>query len=796
MMRSAISVVSRAALAVVLAVGLAPAVAFAMPSDEDSGASVAEQYAEQARAASARTEAQGFSDGRMALDAYDYVDGDGPIEALADMPAAFDLRDRGVVAPVKSQSPWGTCWGFAAIAAAETSILSELGTTYAETPIDLSELQLAWFAFEPLPLDDESGQGGEGTVAIVDDEAMRLDVGGKSFTATSIFSSGIGPVSEEAISYRNAEGTTEVDELGIAHYSKEGDWSVDDDLRFAQAIELEGSNVLPCPASWVWDDDAMTSTYVYNEAGTAAIKSELLAGRAVQIGFAADASRPGQLIDPTYHYINVDTWAHYCYEFVWPNHAVTIVGWDDDYPKENFIEGHEPPADGAWIVKNSWGAESEEFPNCGEWGVDGTGYFYLSYYDQSLQEPETLDFFTDTYGSDREYYIANQYDYMSGGNLAKAERVDETAMANVFAAGEDQIVRTVAVQTGVPNTTVEAEVYLLDADAEGPTDGMLAATASDTFPYGGFHRIELADAVPVAEGQAFSVVVTEINPAGEYEVLNANGLSKVGSAYLIEIGAAKYYSVGVVNEGESYLFEDGEWTDLADVIDQMRIDDPSTIEYDYDNFPIKAYADPVDTGFADVSDADWYAEAVAYVAESGIMTGYGDAGYFGPLDTMRREDVAVMLFRYLAPDEYAATADPSAYGAVADEAGFPDVDDGRYYTPAVNWLVEHGIMEGYTGSTDAGSFGVGNPVTREEFAAIVYRALVEPLEALAADEGEGGGGSGFADAGDVSSWAEDAMAWCIERGVVEGEGDMLFPQRALLRCEAATMMMRVDMLEL
>ena len=230
---------ARGALAAVLAVGLAPVVAFGAEGAGASDQSVADQYAEQARAASERMAAQGFSDGRMALDAYRYVEGDDNVALLSGAPESFDLRDRGVVTPVKNQSPWGTCWGFAAIAAAETSILSELVTTYAETPIDLSELQLAWFAFEPLPLDDESGQGGEGTVALADDPAMRLDVGGKSFTATSIFSSGIGPVSESAIPYRNAEGTTEVNELGITQYSKEDDWSVDDELRFAQMIELD-----------------------------------------------------------------------------------------------------------------------------------------------------------------------------------------------------------------------------------------------------------------------------------------------------------------------------------------------------------------------------------------------------------------------------------------------------------------------------------------------------------------------------------------------------------------------------
>ena len=56
---------------------------------------------------------------------------------------------------------------------------------------------------------------------------------------------------------------------------------------------------------------------------------------------------------------------------LWANHAVTIVGWDDNYSKDNFLIT--PPGDGAWIVKNSW---------VSEWGDNG--YMYVSYYDGSL----------------------------------------------------------------------------------------------------------------------------------------------------------------------------------------------------------------------------------------------------------------------------------------------------------------------------------------------------------------------------------------------------------------------------
>ena len=70
-------------------------------------------------------------------------------------------------------------------------------------------------------------------------------------------------------------------------------------------------------------------------------------------------------------YYNPDTYAQYVDKPIDPNHAVSIVGWDDNFPKEKFAITH--PGDGAWIVKNSWGPG---------WGDNG--FLYVSYYDQTL----------------------------------------------------------------------------------------------------------------------------------------------------------------------------------------------------------------------------------------------------------------------------------------------------------------------------------------------------------------------------------------------------------------------------
>ena len=247
----------------------------------------------------------------------------------------------------------GTCWSFSAISASEVSLLSDLGTTYSTFPLDLSELHLAWYSYTPLLQDDDSGQGGEGIVSLAGgaNGTNRLNSGGEMLYATSLFSSGIGPVTEEFAPYQNSAGTAD----------KSGDWSLDenDTPRFMQFVEFEESNLLPTPyneKTRTYDDSPETFAAYLD-----AFKSELKAGRAISVGFYADTSMPGQL--ETTVYINTDTWAHYTYEDgLISNHGVTIVGYDDEYPKENFSKGLEgeaaamrtPAGDGAWIAKNSW----------------------------------------------------------------------------------------------------------------------------------------------------------------------------------------------------------------------------------------------------------------------------------------------------------------------------------------------------------------------------------------------------------------------------------------------------------
>ena len=109
------------------------------------------------------------------------------------------------------------------------------------------------------------------------------------------------------------------------------------------------------------------------------------------------------------------------------------------------------------------------------------------------------------------------------------------------------------------------------------------------------------------------------------------------------------------------------------------------------------------------------------------------------------------------------------------------VEAGSWYEAAVNWASENGIVNGYS----AEKFGPNDPITREQLAAILYRyktgVASSELQAI----------SSFSDAGDISDWAADAMAWCVAEGIINGVTETtLEPQGRATRAQVATMLMR------
>lgn len=515
-----------------------------------------------------------------------------------EIPASFDLRnvdtdgdgigDRCYVTPVRFQNPFASCWAFAAIAAAETSLL---GSVHADDPdawktLNLSEKQLAYFSHMLLN-DPSSPQNGEGQTAT--DSTKMFDVygGGSTTMAVKAFAQGIGPSDEhpdlpgigEFFEYHGKERITVQDYMDGRfekyHYSDEDDWNIPDEFRFHQDYVLADSHLLPSPAQVSGFDE-----YEYNEDGTTAIKQQLLQKRGVMISMLADASTPTSMA--TRKYIS-DNWAHYTWDFGSSNHSVTIIGWDDHYPKENFLADHQPPADGAWLVKNSWGSAEEAFPSYGggNWGIENeegkhTGYFWISYYDHSINEPIALELKAVTVPES-----VDQHDYFLPVAPKSESYIQPTSMANVFKADHSKTIHAISCMTMSANTSVHYQIYLLQDAFQTPEDGLMVAEGDTSFVDAGFHRIPISK-ILVQKDQYFSVVVTMLNQEGTYDVNQSN-------TYLDDST-----QVVVVNERESYLRQNEQWQDYKTASNtQANESEPSEMDYEirYDNFPIKVYSD-------------------------------------------------------------------------------------------------------------------------------------------------------------------------------------------------------------
>ena len=176
------------------------------------------------------------------------------------------------------------------------------------------------------------------------------------------------------------------------------------------------------------------------------------------------------------------------------------------------------------------------------------------------------------------------------------------------------------------------------------------------------------------------------------------------------------------------------------------------------------------TGFNDVADKDWFADAVKYVADKGMMNGTSKTT-FGPNDSTTRGMIVTVLYRL--------ENEPSAAAA-----SFTDVVSGQYYTDAVAWANANGIVTGYGN----GKFGPNDVVTREQFAAILYRYA--QYKKYDVSVGEDTNILSYADAQSVSAYAIPAMQWAGGAGIVNGSNGKLNPQNNATRAEVATMLMR------
>ncbi len=174
--------------------------------------------------------------------------------------------------------------------------------------------------------------------------------------------------------------------------------------------------------------------------------------------------------------------------------------------------------------------------------------------------------------------------------------------------------------------------------------------------------------------------------------------------------------------------------------------------------------------FTDVNEGDWFHDAVRYVYDNGLMDGVGD-GQFAPNATTTRAQLVTILYRL--------AGEPDVSGDVA----FTDVADGLWYTNAVTWAAQNGIVNGISET----EFSPSGDLTREQLATILYRYA----EGMGYDVSASADLSGFPDAGDIQDYATEALSWAVAEGLLQGfEDDSLQPQSTATRAQIATILMR------
>lgn len=413
---------------------------------------------------------------------------DASFNAGEELPASYKTA---LLPALKNQSPHGTCWAFCLIGLTEINLMKK---GEIESP-DLSELHLAYFtknsAVDPL--------GGTEGDFIVTDNGSVLSQGGVLEQGLATLEKWQGAADEETVKYGRDDEMIATIGLpeGIAY----------DDAAHVQSYYIEQVDLSKFRST---KDISML----------APVKKLIMDQGAVGIIFGALNGYVATTSASTY---SEKYNSFYNPEYLTRNHAVVVVGWDDNFPKEHFSTT--APGDGAFLVKNSWTTEDSASHD------SFSGYFWMSYYESSLYD---RFYAVDAEAADN---YDNNYQYDSYGLSTSSAK----AGANVFTAhAQDgvngEILEAVSFYALVANADYTINIY---TDIEGSfTDGnkTLRETITGKTSYGGYNTVVLDTPILLAPGEKFAVAV-EMNTYGimtEYCGLNSSSMtttSKPGQSY-------------------------------------------------------------------------------------------------------------------------------------------------------------------------------------------------------------------------------------------------------------------------
>ena len=402
---------------------------------------------------------------------------------------------------IRNQSPYGTCWGFAPTSLAELSVLNNDGTL-----LDLSELHSVYFAYHYT-----SADGKDGVKYLPTAGYNYLSMGGDSSFIYHAYANWVGVADEKTAPYSGAAATLE---SGLSN-----------DIAMNDSAHLR-------------------NFYIVNKADRKYIKQLIKEYGGVGMSYYDDNQYYDYSTNSYYSTVSDNT-----------NHAISVVGWDDDKVTNSSNKG-------AWLVRNSWG--SDEYSHF--------GYFWMSYDEPSIYDRVyALDCVSDTGSSDDDFYDHNyQYDLSAYSQYGWIGNGTSSTIANIFTATGTQLLKAVGVETQNPNINYTVNIYTDIANSSNPESGTLVRTQTGSFTYQGFHTIKMDNPLTLTKGETFSVVIKLESMDG-----------KSGAYYVMESkynlgNAASWYCGG--EKGQSFYYNYG-WRDMVESMGG--------------NVRIKAYTDDV-----------------------------------------------------------------------------------------------------------------------------------------------------------------------------------------------------------
>lgn len=409
---------------------------------------------------------------------------------------------------VGNQNPWGTCWAFATMAVLENSMIRQ---GFSDRSIDLSERHLAYFSRNTGW--DRLGNAGGDKITSSPDNTYLMS-GGNAYMSAIRLMNWQGAAAEADYPYSGVE--TEMERI---------------DASYAQDAAVLAHDFYFIPTAKAGREEKIDAV------------KKLIAGYGCVQWSYFDASR----------YFNDDTDAYYNPNNSSTNHAITVVGWDDDFPAGHFGnakygQAYKPDGNGAWIVKNSWGD-----------GFGENGYFYISYEDQSLGSGNPASVAVaaaaDTY--DNNYFYGNTT-YFSALRFGGAVRV-----AQVYQVKNDgESLTAVSVMLNSDQVDYQIQIYknprLEDGVVKDPESGepVFETPLTGSTGYAGLYTIDLPEPVDFAKDDYMAVVIGI--PANKSINIDGTGADRaVGSPFQV------LYE-NETHTGQSFWFNGAGWIDTAD----------------------------------------------------------------------------------------------------------------------------------------------------------------------------------------------------------------------------------------